>query len=140
MRVLIVDNAPIIGAGFKAMLSGYRSIVIDYASDAESGFALFRREMPDVAVVDATIFGASGLELARKMRREHKAAKIICLSMSDDPIIERRALEIGASAFFSKSGDPSLILDAILSADQAEGGNATTAGVQTIRAKNMTCD
>lgn len=125
MRVLVVDDAPIIELGFKALLAGHDGIDLDYASDAVSGFALFKRNAPDVAVIDIAIRDSSGLDLAQKMLSDREDVKIICLSMTDDPVVAGRAAALGAYAFFSKSGDPKLVLEKILAFDGINAAHAS---------------
>ena len=54
MRVLIVDDHPIIVAGCVAMLAGEADIEVFDARDAETGFAAYVAHDPDVAVIDIT--------------------------------------------------------------------------------------
>ncbi|WP_442756103.1 response regulator transcription factor [Methylocystis sp. JAN1] len=112
--MLVVDDAPIIELGFKALLAGHDGIDLDYAADAVSGFALFKSKAPDVAVIDIALRDSSGLNLAQKMLSDRDDVKTICLSMTDDPLVAGRAGALGAYAFFSKSGDPNLVLETIL--------------------------
>ena len=119
MRVLIVDDHPIIVAGCSAMLASEGIDVAD-ARDAQSGFAAFIAHRPDVTVVDISMPGASGLELTRRILEQEPEARIIVFSMNDDPIFAARAIEAGAKGYVTKSGDPYLLLEALR--DVAAGG------------------
>jgi DNA-binding NarL/FixJ family response regulator len=113
MRVLIVDDHPIVTSGLRALLSGDTEIVILEASDAESGERTFVAEQPDVCVLDINLPSVSGFELARRILTHTASARIIMFSMNDDPIFAVRAIEAGAKGYVSKSGDPWDLVEAI---------------------------
>jgi two-component system invasion response regulator UvrY len=113
MRVLIVDDHPIVTSGLRALLAGDTEIVILEACDAESGERTFVAEQPDVCVLDINLPGVSGFELARRILTHTASARIIMFSMNDDPIFAIRAIEAGAKGYVSKSGDPWDLVEAI---------------------------
>ena len=113
MRVLIVDDHPIVASGCRALLAGEPEIVMLEASDAESGERVFVAEHPDICVLDINLPTVSGFELARRILARVASARIIMFSMNDDPIFAVRAIEIGAKGYVSKSGDPYDLVEAI---------------------------
>ena len=113
MRVLIVDDHPIVASGCRALFAGNPEIVILEASDAESGERAFVVERPDVCVLDINLPTVSGFELARRILARVASARIIMFSMNDDPIFAARAIEVGAKGYVSKSGDPCDLVEAI---------------------------
>ena len=113
MRVLIVDDHPIVASGCRALFAGDEDITILEACDAESGELAFIAERPDVCVLDINLPTVSGFELARRILARSDAARIIMFSMNDDPIFAARAIEIGAKGYVSKSGDPCDLVEAI---------------------------
>jgi two-component system, NarL family, invasion response regulator UvrY len=113
MRVLIVDDHPIVASGCRALFAGDDDITILEACDAESGELAFIAERPDVCVLDINLPTVSGFELARRILARSEAARIIMFSMNDDPIFAARAIEIGAKGYVSKSGDPCDLVEAI---------------------------
>ena len=113
MRVLIVDDHPIVASGCRALFAGDSEIVILEAPDAESGERMFAAEQPDVCVLDINLPTVSGFELARRILAHAASARIIMFSMNDDPVFAARAIEIGAKGYVSKSGDPCDLVDAI---------------------------
>src|ERR1700738_2994240 len=113
MRILIVDDHPIVASGCRALLAGDPDIAVLEASDAESGEAAFVTERPDICVLDINLPGVSGFELARRILARVASARIIMFSMNDDPIFAARAIEVGAKGYVSKSGDPCDLVEAI---------------------------
>jgi two-component system invasion response regulator UvrY len=113
MRVLIVDDHPIVASGCRALLAGDPEIAILEASDAESGEQVFVAEKPDVCVLDINLPTVSGFELARRIMAHTAAARLIMFSMNDDPVFAARAIEVGAKGYVSKTGDPNDLVEAI---------------------------
>jgi two-component system invasion response regulator UvrY len=113
MRILIVDDHPIVASGCRALLAEEPDVVFLEASDAESGERVFVDEHPDVCILDINLPSVSGFELARRILAHAPAARIVMFSMNDDPIFAARAIEAGAKGYVSKSGDPHDLVEAI---------------------------
>jgi len=113
MRILIVDDHPIVASGCRAVLADEPAIVLLEASDAESGERVFNAERPDICVIDINLPTVSGFELARRILVRDPSARIIMFSMNDDPVFAARAIEVGAKGYVSKTGDPHDLVEAI---------------------------
>ncbi len=113
MRVLIVDDHPIVISGCRALLAGDADIEVSEASDGETGFDAYVALAPDVAVIDINLPGLSGFELTRRILRRDPAARIVIFSMNDDPAFAARAIEAGARGYIAKNDDPLLFADAL---------------------------
>jgi len=113
MRILIVDDHPIVASGCRAVLADEPAIVLLEACDAESGERAFATERPDICVIDINLPTVSGFELARRILVRDASARIIMFSMNDDPVFAARAIEIGAKGYVSKTGDPHDLVEAI---------------------------
>jgi two-component system invasion response regulator UvrY len=113
LRVLIVDDHPIVISGCKALLAADGSMEVRDAGDGESGQALYFSWKPDVAVVDLNLPGLSGLEVCRRILLRDERAKIIIFTMNDDPVFAARAIEAGAKGYIAKNDDPSLFIEAV---------------------------
>ncbi len=120
MRVLIVDDHPIVASGCRAVLAGEPEIVLLEASDAESGERVFVDEHPDISVIDINLPTVSGFELARRILARVPSARIIMFSMNDDPVFAARAIEVGAKGYVSKTGDPLDLVEAIRQVGKGE--------------------
>jgi two-component system invasion response regulator UvrY len=120
MRILIVDDHPIVASGCRALFAAEPDVVILEASDAESGERVFLAEQPDVCVLDINLPSVSGFELARRILVHASSARIIMFSMNDDPIFAARAIEAGAKGYVSKSGDPRDLVEAIRAVSKGE--------------------
>ncbi len=113
MRVLVVDDHPIIISGCRALLEADPSVEVVEAQDGVAGFAAFFADKPDVALIDINLPGLSGLELVRRILEREPAARLVIFSMNDDPVIAARAIETGAKGYIAKNDDPALFADAV---------------------------
>ena len=120
MRVLIVDDHPIVISGCRALLETDPSVEVVEAEDGASGFAAFFDLKPDVTVIDINLPGHSGLELLRRIIEQAPDARLIVFSMNDDPIVAARAIQAGAKGYIAKNDDPSLFAGAVK--EVASGG------------------
>jgi two-component system invasion response regulator UvrY len=120
MRVLIVDDHPIVASGCRTLFADDPDIVLLEAAYAESGERAFIAEHPDICVIDVNLPTVSGFELARRILARDRNARIIMFSMNDDPVFAARAIKIGAKGYVTKTGDPNDLVEAIR--EVAEGG------------------
>jgi DNA-binding NarL/FixJ family response regulator len=120
MRILIVDDHPIVASGCRALFAAEPDVAILEASGAESGERMFLAEQPDVCVLDINLPSVSGFELARRILGHAPSARIIMFSMNDDPIFAARAIEAGARGYVSKTGDPRDLVQAIRAVSEGE--------------------
>jgi DNA-binding NarL/FixJ family response regulator len=120
VRVLIVDDHPIVVSGCKALLEAEGGIEVIDAADADKGYAAYFAHRPDVAVVDMNLPGLSGLGLCRRILQKQPEARLIVFSMNDDPVFAAQAIEAGVKGFIAKNDDPALFAHAVRRV--AEGG------------------
>ncbi len=113
MRLLIVDDHPIVASGCRTVLADEPDIAILEAADAESAERAFLAERPDICVIDINLPTVSGFELTRRILAHDASARIIMFSMNEDPAFVARAIEAGAKGYVSKTGDPNDLLEAI---------------------------
>jgi len=114
LRVLIVDDHPIVISGCRALLETDLGVEVVAAEDGGAGFAAFFASKPDVALIDINLPGLSGLELMRRILEREPAARLVIFSMNDNPVVAARAIEAGAKGYIAKNDDPALFADAVL--------------------------
>jgi DNA-binding NarL/FixJ family response regulator len=112
-KILIVDDHPLVLSGCKTLLESLPNVQILTEISEKAGFCAFRRHQPEISIIDINLPDLSGLEMLRKIRKLDDQARIIMLSMHEDPGIVVRALELGAKGFISKSDDPRTIMNAV---------------------------
>ncbi|MCS3560333.1 MULTISPECIES: response regulator transcription factor [Bradyrhizobium] len=113
MRVLIVDDHPVVVSGCRSLFASDKTVKIEEAADAKAGLRAFTQKRPDVTVIDIKLPDVSGFELLRRIRKDDPVARIIMFSMNDGPAFVVRAVEMGAQGYLSKSDDPRLFVKAV---------------------------
>jgi two-component system, NarL family, invasion response regulator UvrY len=113
--VLIVDDHPILRQGCKRVLEDMGIDEVMEARDIASGYRLYRRQRPDMVIVDLSFQGSSlaGMPLVQRIRRYDPQARILVLSMHSDPAIVMRALQAGATGYAVKDCSPEELVKAI---------------------------
>jgi two-component system invasion response regulator UvrY len=113
MKILIVDDHPIVRAGLRRLIATKPETEILEAVDAKAALSVFRDQHPALVIVDLNLPGVGGLEVIGRLKTADSAARILVLSMHDDPIHVTRALQAGAAGYVSKNAPPDEILEAI---------------------------
>jgi len=113
MRILIVDDHPMVIEGCRGMLSSQPDIEILEAHDADEALKLHASQTPGVVVLDLNLPGVSGFELLRRMLKRDPNSKIIIFTMNDDPVFAARSIEQGARGYLAKNEDPKAFVKAI---------------------------
>jgi two-component system invasion response regulator UvrY len=113
--VLIVDDHPIVLQGCRRVLEDAGLEPVLAASDMVTGYRLYLRHRPDVAIVDLAIRGRGlgGLDLIRRIRAQDAGAHILVLSMHNDAMIVARSLEAGASGYVLKDTSSDELVKAV---------------------------
>ena len=107
MKILIVDDEPYTREGLCDLIAqsdlAFDEILL--ASGGEAALAIMRNSSPDILLCDVRMPGMSGLDLARAVRREHPACRILMMSGYSDREYLKSALNLNASAFIDKPVD-----------------------------------
>jgi DNA-binding NarL/FixJ family response regulator len=113
MQILIVDDHPVVRAGLRRLLATEAGCEIREAADGREALSLFKAHRPAVVVLDLNLPGIGGLETIARLRSADPGARVLVLSMHDDPIHVTRALRAGAAGYVSKSAAPEEIITAV---------------------------
>jgi two-component system, NarL family, invasion response regulator UvrY len=113
VKVLIVDDHPIVRAGLRRLLAVEPSIEIRDATDSRQALSLYREQRPTLVILDLNLPGLGGLEALRRLKAVDPEARILVLSMHDDEIHVTRALQAGAMGYVTKNAPPEELRQAI---------------------------
>ncbi|WP_026060545.1 response regulator transcription factor [Pseudaminobacter salicylatoxidans] len=128
-KFVIADDHPLFRGAMKQALLGVGDVTtILEAGDFESTKALVAaNEDIDLLLLDLSMPGTSGLSGLISLRGIHAALPMVVVSAHDDPETIRRALELGASGFISKSASMEEIREAVQTV--LSGGIVAPAGI-----------
>ncbi|MFI6678234.1 response regulator [Kribbella sp. NPDC050470] len=114
IRVLIVDDDPLLRAGLKLMLGGAPDVrVVGEAGDGTGVRGLIDRLAPDVVLMDIRMPGTDGLTATEAVRRRPNAPEIVILTTFDADEHVLRALRAGAAGFVLKDTPPAEIVESV---------------------------
>jgi DNA-binding NarL/FixJ family response regulator len=116
IRVLIVDDQPLVRAGLRVLFEGEPDIaVVGEAAHGEEALSLTRHAQPDVVLMDIRMPVLDGIEATRQIAAEERLAAVRVLILTtfelDEYVFE--ALRAGASGFLLKDAEPVELLQAI---------------------------
>ena len=121
IRVLVVDDHAVVRSGLRHVLEAEDDIeVVAEAGDLREAVFEARAHKPDVILMDVVMPGASGIEATPAVLKEAKDAKVLMLSMQDDPHYVREAFSVGASGYVLKEAVDAEVVDAVR--EVANGG------------------
>lgn len=114
VRVLIVDDHPLIRRGLAEMLRGEAGLeVCGEAPDAASTWREIERTRPGLVILDLSIPGSDGLDLIKSLRARHPETRILVISMHDEKTYAERVLRAGAQGYVHKQEPPATVVHAI---------------------------
>jgi two-component system, NarL family, response regulator NreC len=114
VRVLIVDDHAVVRSGLKLVLQADKGIKpVGEAGAARDAIFEARALKPDVILLDVVMPGQSGLEIIPQLLRDNPQAKVLVLSMQDDPRYVREAFDAGASGYVLKEAADSEVVAAV---------------------------
>jgi two-component system response regulator NreC len=112
IRALLVDDHQIVRSGVRRVLEASGSIeVVGEAGGVREALQLARSLEPDVVVLDLTLRDGSGLDVIADLRAG--GARVVILSMQEEPAYARKAFELGAQGYVVKDAADDELVSAI---------------------------
>ena len=114
IRVLIVDDHAVVRSGLRKVLESEPDIeVVGEAGDAQNAVFQTRETKPDVILMDVVMPGKTGIEAIPEVLHDAPEAKVLILSMQDDPHYVREAFAAGAAGYVLKEAVDTDVVAAI---------------------------
>jgi two-component system response regulator NreC len=114
IRVVVVDDHAVVRSGIKMLLDRHDDIeVVGEAGNAQDAVFRVRELTPDVILLDLVMPGESGIEVMPRLLKEASGAKVLVLSMQDEPSYVREAFAAGASGYVLKEAADEEVVTAV---------------------------
>lgn len=112
--VLIVDDHPVVCRGIRQVLADEQDLsIFGEAANWDTAMRMLKESTPDLAIVDLTLSGGSGLDFIKQARVSHPDVRIVVFSMHDEELYAERCLRAGAQGYVSKEAPAGELLKAI---------------------------
>jgi two-component system, NarL family, nitrate/nitrite response regulator NarL len=114
IRVLLVDDHPIVRRGLSGCLAGYKHLlIVGEAGDGQEAIAKTKALSPDVVLMDIEMPKLDGLAATTVLRKENPKSKVLILSMHKDSQYVLRIIRAGAHGYVSKEASPAELVQAL---------------------------
>ena len=114
IRVLVVDDHPVVRTGLGAIVSSQRDLeLVGEAATAAEAIALFEAHSPDISLVDLSLPDRSGVEVIATLRAKSPLAKFVVLPANLGSSDISKALQAGAHAYLFKDATSDELLTTI---------------------------
>lgn len=102
-RIVVVDDHPLLRKGIVQMINNEKDMTVcGEAEDAHKGLAAIGASKCDMAVIDISLGGTSGIELLKNIKVRYPKLLVLVLSMHDETVYAQRALRAGAAGYIMK--------------------------------------
>ena len=131
IKVLLVDDHPLVLEGIRAIIETYAHIdVVGAVSCAKEALIIAEKLCPDVTLMDINMSGVNGLDAIELFKERNLTTRIIMLSMHDDREYISTSVMYGASGYVLKDVSTNEIISAIQTV--AAGGTYFSSGVSDV--------
>jgi DNA-binding NarL/FixJ family response regulator len=114
IRVVLVDDDPLVRAGLRMILGGAPDIaIVGEAADGISAVEVVEATLPDVVLMDVRMPRRDGLEATRVLVRSGRAVRIVVLTTFDADDMVLQALRAGAAGFLLKDTEPHRLVESV---------------------------
>jgi two-component system, NarL family, nitrate/nitrite response regulator NarL len=114
LKLLLVDDHPFVIEGLRASLQRVgRFEIVGEALNGEEAISKTRELQPDVVILDITMPGMNGIDVARMIRTTWPDIRVLMLTMHDKREFVCEAIRTGAHGYVKKNGSPAQLVEAI---------------------------
>jgi two-component system invasion response regulator UvrY len=139
VKIIIADDHPVVRMGIKQILaSDPDNEVVAEARDGNEALDMARKVEWDMAILDFSMPGRSGLDLLSEMKREFPQRPVLILSMYSEDVHAMRVLKAGGAGYITKESAPQQLTNAVRKI--AGGGRYVSQNVAEMLAFSLSHD
>lgn len=120
MRIILVDDQPLVRNGIASLLRARGYDVVGEANDGQEGLELVRRTRPDLVLMDLQMPVLDGLSATRLVKAEYPYVKVVVLTVSDDGQDLIEAVKGGAHGYLLKDLEAEEFFEALDAVEHGE--------------------
>jgi two-component system response regulator DevR len=114
IRVLLVDDSPLIRLGLRSALEDYPDItIVAEAGTATDGIAAVAKFKPDIVLLDLHLPDKPGLQACRELRKIRPQTRVLILTSSSNERNVQEAMSAGAQGYLLKDNDGTALANAL---------------------------
>jgi DNA-binding NarL/FixJ family response regulator len=111
---LVIHHVPLVRSGLVGLIEATgRFAVCGETDDAPTGRELFIKHQPQIVALGLTLRRGDGIDLIKDFQRINPAARLLVVSVREDPLTIQRAFRAGTHGYFALEDDPSEVLQAL---------------------------
>ena len=113
-RILVVDDHPVVRKGLTLLINSESDLMVcAEAENAAQALEVLEKESIDIAVVDISLNGTNGIQLTEKIKSKYPDLPVLILTIHDEAVYAKRALEAGAKGYVNKREAAETVIAAI---------------------------
>lgn len=114
IKLIIADDHSFLREGIKKTIHDEIDMkIVGEASNAAEAVSIIKEKMPDIAIMDISMPGKSGLDVLKDLKAMKLKIKVLILSMHPEDRFAIRALKAGAMGYLTKESAPDELVKAI---------------------------
>ena len=136
IKVLIVDDHPLVRRGLLSLLNGAAGIsVVGAASDGEEAVEQTLAEKPDVVLMDVSMPGMNGMEAARRVLQAVPSTRVVMLTSFSQRDVVVESFDAGAIGYLLKDAEPQELINGIRAAARGDAPVSPRAAKELLSAR-----
>ncbi len=111
--ILLIDDHPMVRVGIRNLLEENGFKVVGEVDSGETALQKIETLKPDVILLDISLPGMSGIDIAKTLQKKKSTVRVIVLTMHEDEMFLGRMIELGVSGYLLKNAPGDEIIKAI---------------------------
>ncbi|MEM9340436.1 MAG: response regulator transcription factor, partial [Bacteroidota bacterium] len=114
IRLIIIDDHDMVRQGLESVIGSFDQFeIVGTANSGKQGLSLVESLKPDLAMIDIIMPDINGIEVAKKIKRDHEEIKVLILSMEVSSEYVKSAFQSQVDGYLPKNADVKVLVEAI---------------------------